>query len=135
MKRIAAVIVTLLVASLGAQGDANEAATAARLAAIRGNPVALEAFLLEMPKGGDLHNHLSGSIYAEDFLRWAVDDKLCVLVATMMITSAPCDAGAGKPAASDVVADAGLYNQAIDAMSMRNWPANLNGHYHFFATF
>ena len=27
----------------------------------------LEAFLREMPKGGDLHNHLSGSIYAESY--------------------------------------------------------------------
>jgi adenosine deaminase len=28
-----------------------------------------------------------------------------------------------------------LYNQAIDAMSMRNWPAGLNGHDHFFQAF
>ena len=28
-----------------------------------------------------------------------------------------------------------LFNQAIDAMSMRHWDPSLNGHDHFFATF
>jgi len=30
----------------------------------------LNLFLTQMPKGGDLHNHFSGSIYAETFLEW-----------------------------------------------------------------
>src|SRR4051812_25174042 len=134
-KEIAALILALLSARAFAAGDANEAATARRLAAIRTQPLALEAFLHEMPKGGDLHNHLSGAIYAESFLRWAVDDKLCVVLATFTIATAPCDANAGRPPASAVMDDAMLYNQAIDAMSMRNWPPNLNGHDHFFQAF
>ncbi len=32
---------------------------------IRKSPPQELAFLLKMPKGGDLHNHLSGAIYAE----------------------------------------------------------------------
>jgi hypothetical protein len=28
------------------------------------------AFLRQMPKGGDLHNHLSGAIYAESYIQW-----------------------------------------------------------------
>src|SRR5205809_2698869 len=110
----------------GARADGAEAATARRFAAIRTDPLALRAFLREMPKGGDLHNHLSGSIYAESFLRWAVEDNLCVVVATFTIAAAPCDPAAGKPPASAVVADAALYNEAIDALSMRDWPTNLN---------
>src|SRR6266481_6920559 len=35
------------------------------LESIRKSPPLLEAFLREMPKGGDLHNHLIGAIYAE----------------------------------------------------------------------
>ena len=31
-----------------------------------------------MPKGGDLHMHLSGAVYAETFLKEAASDKLCV---------------------------------------------------------
>jgi hypothetical protein len=88
-----------------------------------------------MPKGADLHNHPSGAIYAESYLRWAVDDKLCIVTATFTIAPAPCDANAGRPPASAVVDDAMLYNQAIDAMSMRNWPTGLNGHDHFFQAF
>ena len=44
-------------------------------ASIRDDPLALLAFLREMPKGGDLHNHLSGAIYAESYLRWAAEDS------------------------------------------------------------
>jgi len=134
-KQIVLLFVVLFAVRAFGAGDANEAATAARLAAIRNQPLALEAFLREMPKGGDLHNHLSGAIYAESYLRWAVEDKLCVVVATFTIANPPCDSGAGKPLASAVVDDANLYNQAIDGLSMRNWPTNLNGHDHFFQTF
>src|SRR5215831_8865563 len=120
---------------LGAAGDPAETATARKFATLRNQPLALEAFLREMPKGGDLHNHLSGSIYAESYLRWAADDQLCLLVATFTIVAPPCDGAAGKPPASSVLQNSTIYNEAIDAMSMRNWPADLNGHDHFFQAF
>jgi adenosine deaminase len=136
-KQIAALILALVAAPAFGAGDANEAATAAKLAAIRNQPVALEAFLREMPKGGDLHNHLSGAIYAERYLRWAADDKFCLVVATQTLTQPqpPCDAASGRPPAGVVFQNATLYNQAIDAMSMRNWPPGINGHEHFFQAF
>jgi hypothetical protein len=135
--------VALIVTALGAvattevraAGDPAEAATARRLAAIRNQPLALEAFLRDMPKGGDLHNHFTGSIYAESYMRWAAEDQLCVVVETFTLTSGPCDAAAGKPPASAVMQNSALYNQAIDAWSMRSWPPNINGHLHFFQTF
>src|SRR5436853_7217801 len=114
-RTVAAIFVVLFGVRFGAQGG-NEAATARKLASIRNQPLALEAFLREMPKGGDLHNHLSGSIYAESYLHWAAEDKLCVVVATFTIANPPCDANAGRPLASAVMADATLYNRAIDAM-------------------
>ena len=88
-----------------------------------------------MPKGGDLHNHLSGAVYAESYLSWAADDTVCLATATMSIVPAPCDASAGRPPAATVLQNSVLFNQAIDAMSMRHWDASLNGHDHFFATF
>jgi adenosine deaminase len=111
------------------------AATARYFDSIRRNPSLLLAFLSEMPKGGDLHNHLSGAIYAESYLRWAADDRLCLATASMTIVAGTCDAAAGRPAASALPQNAALYDQAIDAMSMRNWNRTLNGHDHFFATF
>ena len=88
-----------------------------------------------MPKGGDLHNHLSGAIYAESYLRWAAEDGLCIATATMTIVGGACDASADRPAVSAVLQNATLYGQAIDAMSMRNWNPASNGHDHFFASF
>jgi hypothetical protein len=112
-----------------------EAATARRLAAIRDDPLLLRAFLREMPKGGDLHSHLSGAVYAESYLRWAAEDKLCLATATMSIVAGTCDAEAGQPPVAAVLQNPTLYNQAIDAMSMRHWNPALNGHDHFFAAF
>ena len=133
----AAVVAAVTIAPLGADpaSDAAQAATARRLTAIRNQPLLLEAFLREMPKGGDLHNHLSGSIYAESYLKWAADDNLCVVTATFTVVADPCDAATGRPPAAAVLQDAALYNATIDAWSMRNWEAGRNGHDHFFATF
>src|SRR5712691_11305141 len=113
----------------------SEAATARYFASIRNQPLLLLAFLAEMPKGGDLHNHLSGAVYAESYLRWAAEDNLCLATATMTLVAGTCDANAGRPPASVVLQNATLYSQAIDAMSMRHWDPALNGHDHFFATF
>ena len=118
-----------------AASDAAQAATARRFAAIRNQPLLLEAFLREMPKGGDLHNHLSGSIYAESYIRWAAEDNLCVATATLALVTGTCDAAAGRPSAAAVLQDPALYSATIDAWSMRNWPADRNGHDHFFAAF
>jgi hypothetical protein len=45
-----------------------EAQTARYFENVRKDPNLLVAFLLEMPKGGDLHVHLSGAIYAETLI-------------------------------------------------------------------
>lgn len=130
---------TCAVAASGQQRPARpstaEANTVRRFAAIRDEPLPLLAFLRRMPKGGDLHNHLSGAIYAESYLRWAAEDNLCLAIATMAIVIGPCDADAGRPPVASVLQNAVVYNQAIDAMSMRNWDTSQNGHDHFFATF
>ncbi len=115
--------------------SAAEAATIRRFNAIRHNPALLLPFLREMPKGGDLHNHLSGAIYAESYLRWSAEDGLCLAIATLSLVPGPCDPASGKPTAASVRQNASLYGQAIDAMSMRHWAPATNGHDHFFAAF
>lgn len=37
---------------------------------IRKNEAALTAFISQMPKGGDLHNHYTGAVYAETYWDW-----------------------------------------------------------------
>ncbi|MBL8740952.1 MAG: hypothetical protein JNK04_07660, partial [Myxococcales bacterium] len=51
-------------------------------ALVGGDRAALEAFLAAVPKGGDLHNHLSGAVYAETYLDWAQDDGDCINTTT-----------------------------------------------------
>jgi len=113
------------------------ARTARHLAALRGETASQTVFLREMPKGGDLHTHLSGSVYAESYLRWAVEDGMCVRRTPPALVAPPCDAVAGTtPAAEAFAADGALRNTLIDAFSMRNFSASLgSGHDHFFATF
>lgn len=106
---------------------------------IRRAPPQMLAFLLRMPKGGDLHNHLSGGIYAETFIRWAAEKNLCVNQATGALTPPPCDPDKGVPPVSKALTDGVLYRQLVDAWSMRYWqPGPLsgqNGHDHFFDAF
>lgn len=45
---------------------------------IQNNEALLNHFFMKMPKGGDLHNHLTGSAYAETYFTLAVDDQLWV---------------------------------------------------------
>lgn len=126
----------LSAASLPAQkrSETAEARTARHYESIRRDSSLLLDFLRQMPKGGDLHNHLSGAIYAESFLRWAVEDGLCVDRHTNSLTGPPCDDS--RPLASAAYRDPGLYSSLLDAFSMRGWnPARESGHDHFFATF
>jgi len=110
------------------------------LDSIRNQPSLLLAFLHDMPKGGDLHNHLDGAIYAEDLIDFAVSDNLCVDRTTSQLIAPPCDPSCekytSKPAIQCAYGDHVLYNQIVDAWSMRNWkPGDESGHDHFFATF
>jgi len=113
----------------------NEARTAAYLQQIRDRPPYLDAFLRRMPKGGDLHNHYSGAIYAESYLGWAMADGLCIDRSKLALAKPPCRAPDLVPA-TDARRDPVLYGQVVDALSMRGFlPVAESGHDHFFATF
>jgi hypothetical protein len=113
---------------------ADEASTAARLEAVRTDPLLLRRFLEQMPKGGDLHQHLSGATYAESFAALAAKDNLCI--DTDALAYETCDAEGNHVPAAQALTDSGLYTKMLDAMSMRQFRAiSESGHDHFFATF
>jgi hypothetical protein len=127
---------TLSAVPAHAQGGPDEAGAARYMESVRGRAPLLYAFLREMPKGGDLHSHLSGAVYAESWLRWAAEDAACISVRRLSIVRAPCTPTPDTMRASDAIANAALYGDLIDAMSMRNWnAARENGHDQFFDTF
>src|SRR3954469_17549655 len=124
----------LLILLVATSVFADEAGTAHRFDQIRINPLLLRRFLEEMPKGGDLHEHLSGAVYAETYLQWAMQDGLCVDRAKLALAPPPCEGT--LVSATSLRSDSALYGHLIDAMSMRNYhPAVENGHDRFFATF
>ena len=95
----------------------------------------LREFLYAMPKGGDLHNHLSGGVYAESFLAWAAQDDLCIDKQNRAIV--PCaSTDPNIVPASTALTDSNLYSTMLDAMSMRQFrPGAESAHDHFFAVF
>ncbi len=120
----------------------SEAQTERYFESIRKDPNLLVAFLLEMPKGGDLHNHLSGAIYAETMIQWAKDEKQCVDPKTLYLTPS-LKLSTGDPycpaptvLAETALANPVLYRSMVDAFSMRNWKlSGQSGHDHFFDSF
>jgi S-formylglutathione hydrolase FrmB len=111
---------------------ADERGASLYLEHIRSNPALLHKFLLAMPKGGDLHMHLSGAVYAEAMLRFGAEANDCVNVSTSVATLPPCKAH--ELPIADAKTDAKLRNRIIDAWSMRGYTGP-NGHNHFFDSF
>lgn len=111
--------------------------TAAWFDAHRSKPPSLRMFLQRMPKGGDIHSHLGGAVYAESYLGWAMEKEgYCVKESGDILTLTKCsDASTMKPLA-DWFNKAGLYNRLIDQMSIRNLAhSGRSGHDQFFAAF
>src|ERR1700756_1407601 len=139
MRQFVRSLFPVLALSLLARSQTPEQKTARYLESIRNPPSLPLAFLHDMPKGGDLHNHLDGALYAEDLIDFAASDNYCVDRTTSRLLAPPCDDCehyTPKPAIRCAYDDHILYNQIIDAWSMRNWRAGEeSGHDHFFATF
>ena len=104
-------------------------------AAVETGPLALRAFLVQFPKGADLHVHLGGAVYAESFIRAAGEDGLCVDPNALRFAKPPCTAPL-IPAAQ-VPANQNLYDRLVDAFSMRSFvpTSSFSGHDQFFAAF
>jgi adenosine deaminase len=141
---VAAVVVVALI--IGARlalvaRDFDSIAAADAFEAARGNHTDLRAFLQRMPKGGDLHTHLSGAVYAERFVGWAAEKQaqgeMCASLADVLVAKPHCDPPADVSVA-DALRDQKLYDRLVDAFSIRAFlrsAAEPTGHDQFFAAF
>ena len=103
---------------------------------VRHDPVGLRGFLQNFPKGGDLHNHIDGAVYAESMIAWAAEDGKCIDLVSYQISPAPCNPEQDRPAVSDIAMNGDVVNNIIDAFSVRNFARReVSGHNQFFATF
>ena len=110
------------------------------------SPLLLNAFIARMPKGADLHMHLTGAVYAETFIKYGAADLLCVdpathsffkpTATTRSIPPQPV-CGDGNVRAESAFQDQKLYDALVDSFSMRAFvpSAGISGHDQFFATF
>jgi len=109
--------------------------TAMYLESVRSNPGDLRAFFLAMPKGGDIHNHLPGAVYAENIIDLAAAGGLCIDPIKYNLSCGPCHPGLTVPV-SRAYEDADMYNRLIDEWSIRNFHvSNSSLHSHFFSIF
>ncbi len=105
----------------------------------RGAP-ALRAFLMDFPKGADLHVHLSGAVYAETLIHDAAEDGLCVDTVALSLANPPCT-GNLVPATGlqgNISRQSQLlYDKLIDSLSVRSFvpSAGWSRHDQFFAVF
>ncbi|WP_295990706.1 adenosine deaminase [Rugamonas sp.] len=101
-KKIATLMVGLALAGGLAHAASNEDATqryfAGLLAGAEPKRAELTLFMTMMPKGGDLHHHYSGALYAEQYLEWVDKQNYCVDKASYQIVhhvpSGSCLSGA-----------------------------------------
>ena len=123
-------------ASPGAEARAERAYEAA----VRHGPPALRAFLVQFPKGADLHVHLSGAVYAETLIRDAGEDGLCVNTVALSLAPPPCTGNliTAKNFSGNIDRKTQLlYDKLIDSLSIRSFvpSASWSTHDQFFAVF
>jgi len=122
-----------LLALLAPTARADERGAARALERFRDQPARLLPFLRAMPKGADLHMHLSGAVYAETLLRFGAQAGMCADTVTLTALPAPCLPG--QRPLRDGLTDNGFQSQLVNAWSMKGFPPGEPGHDHFFATF
>ena len=112
----------------------NEAATARHLASLTAGAepqlAELTMFFSRMPKGGDLHHHYSGALYAEQYLDFLDRQGYCVNKHSYRIetSQAVIEAERAKPAAqlvclkgSEVLADDATYRELLQRWSSKDF--------------
>lgn len=110
-------------------------ATARHFQSIRHDVNALKTFFASMPKGGDLHNHLSGAPFAETLIEFGARENLCLEHKSQRATEPPCAAPTHTPL-KEILSNSNRYQKLIDAWSVRNLKASgKSGHDQFFSVF
>ncbi|MCA0403973.1 MAG: adenosine deaminase [Proteobacteria bacterium] len=114
---------------------ADELAISDYFNSLQNKPKTLNELIQAMPKGADLHNHLSGASYAENLLDYAKNDNLCFLKETALAyLDTNCSAGNYL---QNIIQDSIEKDKIIDSWSMRNFNPNASerSDQHFFRTF
>jgi len=104
---------------------------------IRDNPGKLREFFLMMPKGADLHHHITGAAYAETLIDIGIKKGLCVNPSDANLKRKVMDKCSIKYVPIvNATANSTLYNKLVNSWSLRNFdPSQGSKHDHFFNIF
>jgi adenosine deaminase/adenosine deaminase CECR1 len=127
-------LIALAFATPLAYGASNQDITARHFASLvsgaQPKAAELSLFFTQMPKGGDLHHHYSGAIYAEQYLAWMDKQGYCVNKSTYQIVTeqAVIDGERAKPAAQrscvnsqELIADNAAYRELLQKWSVKDF--------------
>jgi adenosine deaminase len=140
MKKRLLRLLILLAVSAAARVDAaspvvaNQAITkrhlATLIAADQARLAELTLFMTQMPKGGDLHHHYSGAIYAEQYLDWVEQQGFCIDTSSYRIETDKAIAAAQRElplatrnclSAPELVADDRVYRELLQRWSSKDF--------------
>lgn len=113
----------------------NTDTTANYFASLKNKPNELMMFVQQMPKGGDLHNHLWGASYPEAMVNYAKNDELCLNPKTFVVTNGY--ACKNELPFSKIINHSGIYEGLIKNWSMFSFHPSKNqtASDHFFNVF
>lgn len=130
-------LLTAMLCAIASPVLASEAEASALFDEAVKSPATLRMFVAAMPKGGDLHNHLSGTPWAEDYLGWAAQAGLCADAAMTRLEPPPCPQE--RTIAALQASDIFSYGRLVDALSTRaiaqGRGLGVSGHTQFFSSF
>ncbi|MEM6800871.1 MAG: adenosine deaminase [Bacteroidota bacterium] len=93
-------------------------------------------FFSQMPKGGDLHHHFGGALYAESYLEWLTEKDYFLNTQSLKAEKTACD---DCVEISTVWEEEGLFERVLERWSTQDYehrfPDNLPPDQHFFNTF
>ncbi len=121
--------------SLNAQSSVDE-----YLEKIRNNEALLTAFMNQMPKGGDLHHHFSGSVYTETYVDFVIDENYAIDVNKLIVAEKIPNKKEGWTTFSELKKERKL--EKTRRLLLRKWSVMDHDHLHhntpdeqFFSTF
>ena len=91
------------------------------LNADRPNEALLHLFFTKMPKGGDIHHHYSGSIYAETYLEWVDKKGWYIDECTLNIIKKPRETGCKLLTAKQLISNKPLYVKLLSLWSDKDY--------------
>lgn len=117
MKIYTLILTLFLGSSLFAQNGALTSSYYAKIKA-EGDLAKMQFFFSQMPKGGDLHHHFGGSLYAESYLDWLEEKGYYLNTESLKASKENCVSCLSM---SEVISNSDLFERVIERWSAQDY--------------